>query len=379
MATGLPAAAGQGDADRPGTEPELPVGDTARARGATSPRPENGPSPRPQNGASPRADDGPSPRPQNGASPRPDDGTTAHSDGPGPAAGHPSPAPRHRAGNDGEAAPPDDNDAPPDDADPPPTTTGGRLARWLRTVPGLAASTIVTTLAAAATTAMLTGALHLWPESTQVALSVETDPMRLDADGDRVQLIPARRFDGSAPKDGCAGLWAWARARGGVDEDRTRMQMTVTNSGAHTVLITGMRAEVVSRKPVPPVVEAACRAQGMAKVYSVDIDLDKPQPHAVYDKNGKALRPDFTVAAGDLETFLITASVTRGAVQWKLAVDLVEDGHRRTVVADGDGKPFTTVSRPAGLTTWELDPHAGDWQKSADGGGTPAGRPGGAS
>ncbi|MFI1769084.1 hypothetical protein ACH41H_44630 [Streptomyces sp. NPDC020800] len=226
---------------------------------------------------------------------------------------------------------------------------------------------------------MFTGALHLWPESSKVSLSVETDPLRLDAEGDLTQLLPAQRFDHSEPQDGCAGFWAWARARGGLDEDRTRMQLTVTNSGSSTVLITGMRAEVVSRSTASSVVETQCRTQGEATVYSVDIDLDKPRPYGVYDKGGKSLRPDFTVAAGDLETFLVTARISHGAARWKLAVDLVEDGHKRTiVVGDGGEKPFTTVTRPAAVTTWELDPHGGGWHRTP-GGGTSAGRSGGTS
>ncbi|WP_189958305.1 hypothetical protein [Streptomyces alanosinicus] len=224
--------------------------------------------------------------------------------------------------------------------------------------------------------------MHLWPgsASSNVSLSVETDPMRLDAEGDILQLIPAERFDGSAPQTGCGGFWSWGRARGGVDEDRTRMQLTVTNSGSNTVLITGMRAELVARKPVAPVVEAGCRTQGEAKVYSVNIDLDKPQPNGVYDNGGKSVQPDFTVAAGDLETFLVTARITHGAAQWKLAVDLVEDGHQRTVVFDGDGgKPFSTVTRPTGLTSWELDPGGGGWRKATGGSAASAGQEGGTS
>ncbi len=163
--------------------------------------------------------------------------------------------------------------------------------------------------------------------------------MRLDAEGDLIQLVPAARFDHSEPQDGCAGFWSWARARGGVDEDRTAMQLTVTNSGSSTVLITGMRAQVTSRGPVSHVVETECRTQGEAKVYAVHIDLDQPQPQGLYDKDGKSLPPDFTVAAGDLETFLVTARIGHGAAHWKLAVDLVEDGHKRTIVVDAtDGR-----------------------------------------
>ncbi|GHH82742.1 hypothetical protein GCM10018793_43080 [Streptomyces sulfonofaciens] len=243
-----------------------------------------------------------------------------------------------------------------------PATAGARLARWLRTVPGLAASTVVTTLCAAAATALFTGALHLWPESSKVSLSVETDPLRIDAEDESVQLVPAGRFDGSEPEDGCAGFWDWARARGGVDEDRTRMQLTVSNRGSNTLLITGMRAEVVSRRSVGRVVEAGCRSQGEANVYSVTIDLDRSRPYAVYVKNGVSRPPDFTVAAGGLETFLVTAGITHGAAEWKLAVDLVEDGRKRTVVVDdGGGRPFTTVTAPAAVPRWELDPDGGGW------------------
>ncbi|MGW3466018.1 hypothetical protein ACWDE9_43655, partial [Streptomyces olivaceoviridis] len=264
-----------------------------------------------------------------------------------------------------------------------PSTAGARLGRWLRTVPGLAASTVVTTLAAAAGTAVITGAVHLWPESTKISVSVETDPMRLDAEGDIIQLIPAGRFDGTAPHGGCGGFWAWTRARAGVDEDQTRMQLTVSNGGSNTVLITGMRAELIERKPVASVVETACRTQGEATVYSVNIDLDQAQPYGLYDKGGKSVRPEFTVAAGDLETFLVTARITHGAAQWRLAVDLVENGHQRTVVVgDSDGGSFSTVARPSGVTSWELDPHTGHWIRStggAGGTGTSSNQSGGAS
>jgi hypothetical protein len=269
----------------------------------------------------------------------------------------------------------------PDDEGTPPATARARVAGWLRTVPGLAASTAVTTVAAAAATALFTGAVHLWPASpeSKVSLSVETDPMRLDAEGDLVQLVPAGRFDHSRPQNGCAGFWRWARSRGGVDEEQTTMQLTVTNSGSSTVLITGMRAQVTSRTPVSHVVETQCRTQGEAKVYAVHIDLDRPQPYGLYDKDGKSLPPDFTVAAGDLETFLVTARIGHGAARWKLAVDLVEDGHKRSIVVDDDdGRPFTTASRPAHPTVWELDPHGGGWLRPA-GEDVPAGQASGSS
>ncbi|PJN30964.1 hypothetical protein CG747_45395 [Streptomyces sp. CB02959] len=266
----------------------------------------------------------------------------------------------------------------PDDDEAAPAAVGAGRAGWLRTIPGLAASTIVTTLAAAAATAVFTGAVHLWPASSKVFLSAETDPMRLDAEGDLIQLVPAARFDGTEPREGCAGFWNWARARDGVDEGRTTMQLTVTNSGSNTVLITGIRAEVVSRRPVSHVVVTECTTQGEAKVHSVNIDLDKPQPRGFYDKAGKSVPPDFTVPAGDLETFLVTAQITHGAAQWKLAVDLVEDGHKRTVVMQDDEKLFTTMTRPTDATVWELNPHSGHWFRP-DGSGAATGQPSGTS
>ncbi|MGW0882568.1 hypothetical protein [Streptomyces sp. NPDC002671] len=238
----------------------------------------------------------------------------------------------------------------------------------------------MTTLCAAGTTAVLTGALHLWSEGSPVSVAVEADPLRLDVEQDLVQLVPAKRFDGTRPDNGCAGFWKWARDRGGADAERTRLQLTVTNSGSKTALITGMRAEVISRNPVSDVVETECPTQGEAKVYSVNIDLDKPQPYGIYNEAGESRRPNFTVAAGGLETFLVTAEITHGAAEWKLAVDLVEDGHKHTVVVeDGDGKPFTTVTRPPGMTVWVLDPHGGGWHKGGGGGGMPGSQPGGTS
>lgn len=346
MTAGLPAAAGQD-----GTSGEDGASGEGGTRGVGGASGRNGTSG--QHGTS-----------EEGGAPRPD-----------PAPGRPDPAPRSddvavspaadgsSAGRDPGAPDHGPGAGAPEDDGTPPATARARMAGWLRTVPGLAASTAVTTLAAAAATAVFTGALHLWPTSSEpkVSLSVETDPMRLDAEGDLVQLVPAARFDRTRPQNGCADFWSWARARGGVDEGQTTMQLTVTNSGSNTVLITGMRAQITSREPVSNVVETECRTQGKAKVYAVHIDLDKPQPYGLYDKNGKSLPPEFTVAAGDLETFLVTARIGHGAAHWNLAVDLVEGGHERSIVVDDDGKPFTTVTRPAHPTVWELDPHGGGW------------------
>ncbi|MFE2972051.1 hypothetical protein ACFXKC_52550 [Streptomyces sp. NPDC059340] len=337
MAAGLPAAAGEDGDEHPDAVPAHPDGGNAVTAG---------------NATSPRSDAAGTGSPGDDSSPTSDPGDS---------------------GGDPSAAAPDQDDAAP-------ATVGGRTGRWLRTVPGLAASTVVTTVCAAAATALFTGGLNLWPESSKVSLSVETDPLRIDAEEDVIQLVPAQRFAGSGPDDGCAGFWSWARARGGVDEDRTRMQLTVSNSGSNALLITGMRAQVISRRPITSVVEAACRTQGEAKVYSVNIDLDKPQPYGVYDKDGASRPPDFTVAAGGLETFLVTGEITHGAAQWKLAVDLVEDGHKRTVVVEDDsGRPFTTVTRPAAMTSWELDPHGGGWYKATSEGGASASQPSGTS
>ncbi|MFD5733539.1 hypothetical protein ACFWIY_11970 [Streptomyces sioyaensis] len=243
-----------------------------------------------------------------------------------------------------------------------PPTMGRRFRRWLGTVPGLAASTVVTTACAAATTAAFTGGVQLWSEPASVSTTVETDPLRIDAEKTLVQLIPADRFDRTRPDKGCAGFWDWARKRGAVDDGSTMLQLTVTNSGSNAALITGMRAEVLSRTPVSHMVEATCPTQGEAQVYAVNMNLDEPQPVGVYQKEGKHHPLDFTVAAGELETFLVTADITHGASKWKLAVDVVEDGQKRTLMVDNDGKPFATAARPKGIESWTLDPHAnGDW------------------
>jgi hypothetical protein len=333
LTTGLPAAAGRDDDDSPDARLEEPDGDSDSANDAT-------------------------------VTPPDDEGAAAD-------VSEPSSDPQGSTSDDPAGPPSDEEEAAQ-------ATAGRRFRRWLRTVPGLAASTVVTTVCAAVTTAVLTGAVHLWPETSSVSVAVETDPLRLDVEESLVQLVPVKRFDGTRPDNGCAGFWNWARDRGGVDADRTRLQLTVTNSGSNTALITGMRAKMISRRPVSQVVETTCPTQGEAEVYSVGMDLDKPQPYGIYDRNGESRRLNFTVAAGELETFLVTADIKHGAAQWELVVDLVEDGDKRTIVVDDGGKPFTTVTRPTGAVGWVLDPHGGGWSK-ASGGSALGGQPDGAS
>lgn len=238
-----------------------------------------------------------------------------------------------------------------------------RLRKWGQTVPGLLATTAVTTACATVVTVGVTGVSDLWQDTTP-RVAVEGNPFKLTGfNGGRglVQLLPRKTVDFTRPKDGCLGFRTWAKKRGGFDPGETLLQITISNPGKSPLVVTAFTAEVVSRAPAPKFTQFSCQTQGLANYFLLGMNLDAQQPHAeaAMEKGKPAI--GYTVPAEGLETFLLTAKISNGTCRWKLTVHTIQDSQPQAItVVDEYGHPFATTaadpSHPATDTpvyTWD--------------------------
>jgi hypothetical protein len=229
-----------------------------------------------------------------------------------------------------------------------PTGDGRSAASRLLTVRNLVLTTALTALVSAGVTGGLQLASRAVPSGPGVSVNVLDDPDQVPAFGPPISLVLPRdaRTDGS-PGPECGGFYAWAKQRGGADLGTTRLQVVVRGTGDGTVVINGMRVVIDTR--VAPVggIAVICPTAGDLSQRKVTIDLDRAAPSAHYEAaDGRAF--GFTVANGEVESFLVTATTVSHLVSWHLELELVSGGETRTVRVDRGGEPFTTAAAPAG-------------------------------
>jgi hypothetical protein len=230
--------------------------------------------------------------------------------------------------------------------------------RWSKRVWALAAFVVTTVLTAAISWVVTTFADRAQERfGDPIVVTVESDPTRVSAFGSepRAVAVPAGPVTAPDPGAGCSGLYAWARARAGMDAGRSLLHVFVRGDVAGEVVIEAMRAVIDRRQPPPAMLELACFPEGELQSRRLTIDLDSSRPIARYVTPES--RPfGFTVQKGEVEAFLITATAATSSVWWHLEIDVVDGGHRTTVRADDGGRPFVTAPRVA----------AGRWQWGAD-------------
>jgi hypothetical protein len=190
------------------------------------------------------------------------------------------------------------------------------------------------------------------PDQRPVAINVVTNPATVDTWAEDVfhLVLPKGAIpDGPPPLD-CAAFLDWARGRGALDQEQTRVRLIVQGTSDKGVLIESMRAHVIRRAatPEPAGTKMTCGgSQGRATPRRIAIDLDAARPMAVDASATEGKLPvfGFTLQPGETEIFDVVAS-TKGTVEWLLRLDLVVGGERQGIEVTNRGANFVT-------TAWE--------------------------
>jgi hypothetical protein len=194
-------------------------------------------------------------------------------------------------------------------------------------------------------------------EGDPVSVTVESDPTRVSAYGseERAVALPEGPLRAPNPGPTCGDLYAWARAIEGVDAGRTRLHLFTRGEAEGQVVLSGIRA-VVDRRAAPTFGQQLfCSPEGELSNRTLTIDLDTAEPKIRYESaDGRPF--GFTLAAGEVEAFLVTAVTTTSSVWWHLEIDVVSGDERRTLRIDDSGRPFaTTAAASEGRWKWESD------------------------
>jgi hypothetical protein len=184
--------------------------------------------------------------------------------------------------------------------------------------------------------------------------------------------VPSIDRLGNPPSGPCVEWWKWARSYGGVDVRDTEVRVTLIAATDRTVVINGLRPQIVKREPPPPWPVVLCAAAGGAELTyrGMHVDLDgfgTPTAHFVAQDGTQAQRPPvISVRAGEAEMFHITGHAEYEYIEWVAEVLLIVDGQRKTVTIDDDGEPFRTCGKD--LRQWYRWHADEGWQVEERGG-----------
>lgn len=231
--------------------------------------------------------------------------------------------------------------------------SGSAARKWwqrLLTVPVLVATAALTAGVSWAATELLKGARsEISPPAEPIALSVETNPAGTGAFADSpvTLVLPRRARIRGDPGPGCDGFRPWARAHGGVDAGATKLVLVVQGNVDEAVMISRIRATVLSRLSPLRGNGVECPPAGAAQFRALGLDLDREPPRVTYRSGGGAPF-GFTLANGETETFNVVATATRARYRWIMDMDFVVDGRKQSLRIDDDGRAFETTPSPRG-------------------------------
>jgi hypothetical protein len=220
------------------------------------------------------------------------------------------------------------------------------------------AISVDTTWASTSTTSPAQGA--------PIRVSVQDDPAAIDiwSDDGMAMILPRSVASGHVPRtpakppgNGCVGLHGWARRLGGIDLETTRVRLIVQGDTDKAVIITSISAQILSVKPTPKTVGAACSSEGSAQPRTLSLDLDAANPSAVYRVAGRKSPFGFTLRKGETEVFDLEAHTSkREIIEWNILLKLTIAGEDREIEIQDRGAPFrTSDARPGKIYGWPVD------------------------
>ncbi|MFF3391417.1 helix-turn-helix domain-containing protein [Streptomyces sp. NPDC002669] len=145
---------------------------------------------------------------------------------------------------------------------------------------------------------------------------------------------------------------SWARALGGVDGGRMKLEITVQGKSDQAVVLSRMHVRTLSRKaPLPWSAYSmgeGCGSGVTPQTFDIDLDDNRPTLTPVAgQKNDEPVPPKdfpFRVSSTDVEVFDLDAHVEGHDVSWYLELEWSSGGRKGTLRIDDNGKPFRTSS-----------------------------------
>jgi hypothetical protein len=156
---------------------------------------------------------------------------------------------------------------------------------------------------------------------------------------------------------------AWAYQNGGLDADRTVVQVIVEGNTARPVILTGLTVDITRRVPPPKgtFVAAFGGAPFFIRHFAVDLDARPPTVTSVAaapEVGGKpAIEFPHTVSQAKPEALHIAAFTMKCDCSWKARLHWIYRGKSGTTVIDDNGRPFRTVSGSRSTKYFASDGH----------------------
>ena len=171
---------------------------------------------------------------------------------------------------------------------------------------------------------------------------------------------------GQAPPERESQWAAWARDNGGEPVGWRHILIHIQATQDHSVLLRKptpnvRRAEVAGGIVLSPFKELGGNGL-MVRQYHLELDED-PVRVEYFPEDGSE-SPQFTMAKGATEAFVVIAHAVRGRYEWSLDIPVLVDGVEFVLRADDDGKPFVSVgSADVEAKWWRYDQK--EWQPAA--------------
>jgi hypothetical protein len=203
-------------------------------------------------------------------------------------------------------------------------------------------------------------------EGVPIRVSVQDDPAAIDtwSDDGMAMILPRSAASGHVPRTpdrppgvGCDGLHGWARHLGGIDQERTKVRLIVQGDTDKAVIVTGISAQILAVRPKSNTVGVVCSSAGAIQPRTLFLDLDAPNPSAVYRVAGRKSPFGFTLRKGETEVFDLEARTSkREIIEWNILLRLTVAGDDREIEIQDRGAPFrTSDARPGKVYGWPDD------------------------
>jgi hypothetical protein len=236
--------------------------------------------------------------------------------------------------------------------------TRKRLIAKLKTLPGAALATLATAAVGAFVAYFAPRLLDRITGEDRPKISLETNPAAIDTFSDLPQwfVVPRGQHASGTPGQGCMGFHSWGADVGGVQAVESNFRVIV-QGGGDQVLISGIRARVLERKPPLAGTGFECPTAGAAEIRAVRIDLDEPDPTGLVIEGDDEGAVAFTVAENETEVFDITASTERCYCRWVLELVTTQGGDEELITVPEDETPFETTALPVNRSPFGFSTH----------------------
>lgn len=164
----------------------------------------------------------------------------------------------------------------------------------------------------------------------------------------------------------------WARALGGVDGGRMRMELTVQGTSKEAVVLQGLNVRVLNR--AAPLERSSfsiadgCGSGIEPQSFDVGLDDSRPSLKPVAGKQGDEVVPPknfpFRVSSSDVEVFDLNAHVEGHDVRWYLELEWSSGGRTGIMRIDDGGEPFRTSST-TGRPEYRYNRSAAKWEAAS--------------